>query len=171
MNDRYDTFSQRFFAGIIDAIILTPLGFIEKIVENFADITAIIAGLTIVHGITFSYSIIMHWQTGQTLGKIIMKVKVLHVSESRLLSLRESFMRDSVYVLIETISLFILFAQTILKGEYTDYEGWVAGILGSIGFVWFLVEIITMFGNDKKRAFHDLMADSVVVNENITSTR
>jgi len=42
MNDRYDTFSQRFFAGIIDGMILTPLCFIEKIVENFADVTAII---------------------------------------------------------------------------------------------------------------------------------
>lgn len=165
MNPRYDTFWQRFFAGIIDGVILMPLGFVEKIFEDLKNPTAIIIGLTIVHAITFSYSIVMHWQTGQTLGKVITKVKVLHVSETRLLTLQESFMRDSVYVLLETVGLFILFANIISEGEYRSHDGWVAGVLGSLGFLWFLLEIFTMLGNEKRRAFHDMMAHSVVVDD------
>ncbi len=35
--------------------------------------------------------------------------------------------------------------------------------IGSIHFIWFGVEIITMLTNEKRRALHDFIARSVVV--------
>lgn len=34
-----------------------------------------------------------------------------------------------------------------------------------LGTIWFLLEIVTLMTNDKRRAFHDLIANSVVIKD------
>jgi uncharacterized RDD family membrane protein YckC len=46
----------------------------------------------------------------------------------------------------------------------------VESFLSWLGFFWFLVEIVTMLNNPQTRAFHDLMAGSVVISDYFSKT-
>jgi len=44
-----------------------------------------------------------------------------------------------------------------------DHLGLVGKILDVAGFSWFILEVITMLTNSKRRALHDWIAGTVVV--------
>ena len=163
--DKYDTFSRRLFAGFIDGLVFVPIYFLDDAIKKFSSIPFLVIGLILVYTSSYVYSIFFHWRYGQTLGKMAMKVRVVDVSEVKLLTLRQSFMRDSVFMLIETLGLIILIFEVVNLGFFPSHNGGIDYYLSSLGFLWFLVEIVTMLTNNKKRAFHDLMAGSVVINE------
>lgn len=99
-----------------------------------------------------------------------MKIRVVHVSEERLLSLREAFMRDAVYLVLEVLGILVLVFQIIKLGRYPTSDSMVESFLSWLGFFWFLVEIVTMLNNPKRGAFHDLMARSVVISDYFSKT-
>jgi uncharacterized RDD family membrane protein YckC len=164
--DKYDTFQRRLFAGFIDGLVFIPIYFLDSISKSLDDTPLIVLGLLISNASLYVYSILMHWKYGQTIGKMAMKVRVIDISETRLLSLKQSFMRDSVYVVFETLGLLFVIFQVIKLGHYDKvamrfddyYIDW-------FGFIWFILELVTMMTNDKRRAIHDFMANSVVINE------
>ena len=111
------------------------------------------------------YSVLLHAKYGQTFGKMAIGVKVLDVTEGRLPTLRQAFIRDSGYIVLNTFAMFYLI-YLVLAGQYTPaaeitlLPGQIL-VWASLG--WFLLEIITMATNDKRRAFHDFLAKTVVV--------
>jgi uncharacterized RDD family membrane protein YckC len=127
----------------------------------------LIAWAIFTHSAPWVYSVALHTRYGQTLGKRAARVKVLDVSETRLPSLSQALFRDIGDIVPTAIGLtyFIYFVAT---QSYTQGAGLLGGWPGKIidysGFAWFLLEIITMFTNSKRRAFHDLIAGTVVVN-------
>jgi hypothetical protein len=42
-------------------------------------------------------------------------------------------------------------------------DHWLLIVLAFVNLGWFLLELATMFTNSKRRAFHDLIANTVVV--------
>ena len=75
---KYKTFWPRFWAGVIDGFVLLPLSFLNSWV--FANITA--KGVLVIWFVYFSlsgliYSVLMHGNFGQTVGKMVTRVKVL----------------------------------------------------------------------------------------------
>jgi uncharacterized RDD family membrane protein YckC len=164
--DRYNTFSARFLAGIIDGVILIPIGLIEYWIINSSDNTFIlIMGVLFSYSSFYIYTVYFHWSTGQTLGKKWMNIRVVDKSETRLLTLRQSFMRDSIYIILEVIGLIILISSIIQLGEYPFGESVIENYLDWLGVLWFLLEIVTMLTNERRRALHDFLANSVVIRE------
>jgi uncharacterized RDD family membrane protein YckC len=113
----------------------------------------------------YVYTIFFHWSTGQTLGKKWMDVRVIDKSEKRLLTLKQSFMRDSIYIILEMIGLIVLISRIIQLGQYPFGESIITNYLDWLTILWFLLEIGTMLTNERRRAIHDFLADSVVIRD------
>jgi len=167
MVDRYSTFGARFVAGMIDGLVFIPLVIIQLNFINSPDddVTLFLVWSTIAYSSYWLYTVLLHARYGQTLGKRVVGVKVLDVSESRIPTLSQALLRDSVYIVLNTLTLAYLF-MLVLRGQYTAValtDSAPARIMNWIGWGWFLTEFVTMLMNDKRRALHDFIARTVVV--------
>lgn len=162
--DKYKTTMHRFWAGVVDGVILIPLGWVDDLVYGPARPTAlIIAWMLISYPAYWLYGVLMHGFYGQTLGKMLLKVKVLDVSEAPI-TMRQAFLRDSIYILINTAAV-IISIYYLLSGRQID-DGAITTsyiVLSTAALAWFLAEILTCLTNPKRRALHDFIAGTVVV--------
>lgn len=163
--EKYNTFWGRFWAGFIDSLILAPIGFLDLyFLTPNRHIGLVMTWVAISYSIFFIYSIYFHWKTGQTIGKMLTNVRVMDVSEERGLTLKQAFLRDSIYIVIQIIGMILILINIWRIGEFSEY-----GIepyntyLNYLSLIWFLLEIVTMLSNEKRRAFHDKIANTVVV--------
>ncbi len=166
MNNKYNTFAGRFWAGIIDGLILIPILIIDLIIlQPHNDLYIVIPWLAISYLIYFAYSIYFHWKYGQTIGKKATKVSVVDVSEIKGLRFSQALLRDSIPLLIQFALIIRLVIATIEIGYYDDVKLYnETQILSTVSTVWFLLEVVTMLMNDKRRALHDYIANTVVIN-------
>jgi uncharacterized RDD family membrane protein YckC len=112
------------------------------------------------------YSVSLHAYRGQTVGKKAQHIRVMDVSEEKLPSLKQAMIRD-IGTIVLSSSGFSYFVYLVVTHRYTDplslSTSWPLYILGFANLGWFPLEIVTMFTNSKRRAFHDLIAGTVVV--------
>jgi uncharacterized RDD family membrane protein YckC len=163
---RYITFSRRAWAGIIDGLVLMPIGLADRYLAapERGTLIVLLWG-TVSYSAYWLYSVLLHARYGQTLGKMVAHVEVLDVSEERIPTLRQALLRDSGYIILNCASLVYLFTL-VLSGRYSlDAEtgGAPAMILALANVAWFLLELGTMVTNRKRRALHDYIAGTVVV--------
>jgi uncharacterized RDD family membrane protein YckC len=163
-NQKYHTGLKRFGAAIVDGIVFMPLLLVDQLLPGKTDNNSIIILWTIFKTfLPLFYSIFAHYKYGQTIGKWVAGVKVLDISETKTITLRQSILRDSFYLAIEITGL-LYFMFLILQNGKTEY------ILDNyINFSdqpilwWTIIELISMLLNPKRRAVHDLLARSVVI--------
>ncbi len=108
---------------------------------------------------------------GQTAGKVACKVIVLDVSE-RPISVRPAVLRDIFDVILLPINL-VIYIYRVLHGvdpHASAPMNVVDTFLTYSTANWFLVEIITMLTNDKRRALHDFIAGTVVIRKSVAVT-
>jgi uncharacterized RDD family membrane protein YckC len=95
-----------------------------------------------------------------------MHVKVMDVSEERIPSLRQAFLRDVGYIALNASSI-VYFIYIVVAHRYITGTEQVNGLPGMVlvfaSLGWFLLEVITMLTNSKRRAIHDLIAKTVVL--------
>lgn len=148
---------RRIVAAIIDAVVLSVPG--KAIEANMTLTPAVQAVLDNINTfLPLVYSIALHYRFGQTLGKRIMGIKVLDVSETRLPTFRQAVLRDSVWLGLEVLGLLLAVV------EVGGLE-WLGLVLVNASFLWTILEITTMLLSPKRRAVHDLLAGTVVVRE------
>jgi uncharacterized RDD family membrane protein YckC len=170
IEEKYKTFWPRFLAAIVDSLVFIPLEIADYFIrENYNIINdAAIYFWFILASLAFMiYSVLMHGIYGQTLGKMAMNVKVLDISENKL-SMLQALKRDIIPIILTCICIAIVLLQSI------NYTGTNASsityniasyLIEYVGFAWFIAEIVSMLFNDKRRAIHDFIADSVVIKE------
>ena len=160
----YRTFWPRFWAGVVDGIVFIPITFIDRwVYSNIHWIGVLAIWFVFAQSLPYLYNVLMHGKYGQTVGKMATKVKVVDVSLAKL-SMRQAFLRDSVYIALTTVGI-IIGVPGIIDGE-SPYQNQIpvsAWILAYTSFAWFVVELVTMLTNSKRRALHDFIAGSVVV--------
>ncbi len=164
IENRYKTFASRFLAGIIDSLIFIPFFIISEMF--FTDKYTSQLWLSLSETVLYTfYVVIGHGKYGQTIGKKVMKIKVLDLSESNVIGYKRAMIRESIWILI-SLSLSVYFitdsdgASLGGQDEITRHDN----ISAVVSFAWLAVELITMLTNNKRRALHDFMAASVVVN-------
>ena len=87
----------------------------------------------------------------------------MDISETRNINLKQSFLRDGVYLLADLI-IFLYYIKFVFKtGELQYLSGDFNDFATTPLFIWTLLELITMLTNSKRRAVHDFIAKSVVV--------
>jgi len=163
---KYSTFWARFGAAFIDGIVLLPVLFVLEAVALEQDSLRLLLLAKVVHlWASFAYSILLHGQFGQTVGKMVTRVKVLDVTEKPL-GMWRAFLRDSIPLALCCISLGLQI-PVFLKGTEEAFVGLVQTVpyilFSAVSFLWFLAEMVTMLFNRKRRAVHDLVAGSVVI--------
>jgi len=169
--NRYKTFWRRFWAGMADGVVFLPLIFISKAVWSHSD-TVPVSLLILFHVLQslagHAYKILLHGFFGQTIGKMLFKVKVIDASEEAPITLAQAFRRDVVPVIFMIMGLFTQ-VQAILRvrNPFGDPVvrpfGPLTWFMLSFGTLWFWSEFITMLTNKRRRAVHDLIAGSVVI--------
>jgi uncharacterized RDD family membrane protein YckC len=162
--ERYYAFWRRLGAGLFDGIILTIISLLcAKYIFSYTQLPSF--ALTVALSILpFLYSVLLTGLFGQTIGKIIMGVKVLDLGERKVIGIKRAILRDSVPIILQILSLCILGLHAIEVLSVTDEVSSVAeSIISWTSFLWFIIELITMFLNRKRRAVHDLIASSVVI--------
>src|SRR4030095_964195 len=163
---KYHTFWPRFWAGFVDGLVFLPISFLDGYLSAPArGAFVLIVWGVVSYSVYWLYSVLLHTRYGQTLGKMAAKVRVLDLSEERIPSLRQAFIRDIGYIVLNSLSLF-WFLYLVVAGRYANQADIVSGPGGLLAFAslgWFLLEIITMLTNTKRRAFHDFIAGTVVV--------
>jgi uncharacterized RDD family membrane protein YckC len=163
---RYSTVGPRAWAGLFDGLVFLPVTLVDHYLrapERGA--VTLLVWSTVVYTLYWLYSVLMHARYGQTLGKMATRVKVLDVSEERIPTLRQAFLRDIGYIIPNVGSLIYLFTL-VLSGRYShdaEVEGAPAMILSLAALAWFLLELASMATNRKRRALHDFIAGTVVV--------
>jgi uncharacterized RDD family membrane protein YckC len=164
---RYDTFSPRFWAGFVDGLVFLPVSLLDNYLSSPARTPfVLIAWALFSYTAYWVYSVSLVAYRGQTVGKKVANVKVMDVSEKRLPSLRQALLRDIGEIVPSTLAL-IYVIYLVISHRYSEpfstSSHWPIFALGFANLGWFLLEITTMLTNSKRRAFHDLIAGTVVV--------
>ena len=115
--ERYHAFWRRLCAGLIDVLVLATLSLLAvKFITS--------KGLYLSYGITVGlalipilYSVLLTGLLGQTIGKIIMGIKVLDLGEKQYIGIKRAVFRDSVPIFFPTVpkSIFIVGSANIMS--------------------------------------------------------
>ncbi len=175
---KFAGFWQRFCAGCIDFFVLLlpliALGWLGSLSYAAAIICAVPCGL-----LFWYYTFHFHAATGQTIGKRTLGIRVVRLDGSRI-GRSDAFRRSAVYLLFAVISITgilcgllalssaefttsdWLHQQQLVQQSRPSFIRW-ADIAVQI---WVWGEVFTMLFNRQKRAIHDFIAGTVVINEN-----
>lgn len=163
---KYSTFWPRFWAATIDGIVFAIMLYVECLVFGF-EYSAEDKFLQALNGVQFAiYAIFMHGYFGQTLGKMIMDVKVLDHDTETEINVKQALRRESVNLVLNIAwVLIILVVATSLEISGSISEGLSYAVIGFgvLAMIWGISEFVTMLFNDKRRALHDYIGKTVVV--------
>jgi len=172
----YAGFWQRLGAGIIDAIFLIPVLYLLYYLEGASIVAAIIAA--IVASLWFSvYTVYFHYRFGATVGKMAAKIKVTNPDGSAI-NFRQAVLRSSVDIAFAVLAITaqiiaisqanpeqFLSAGFMERAEYIFplYPSWHVPVDKGLN-IWIWGEFIVLLLNKRKRAIHDFIAGTVVIN-------
>jgi uncharacterized RDD family membrane protein YckC len=164
---KYSTFGPRFWAGFVDGLVFLPVSLLDDYLSSPARTALVLVAWAVFsYSAYWAYSVSLHALRGQTVGKKYKHVKVLDVSEERIPSLRQAILRDIGGITAGICGTFY-FSYIVLAHKYAGTDEllshWPWRILAFANLGWFLLELVTMITNPKRRAFHDLIARTVVV--------
>lgn len=173
----YAGFWKRFFAGFVDLLVFVPFIFLFHFIDGISIEAAMIGA--VLSGLMYSvYSISFHYKFGATVGKMAAGIKVTQPNGDAIgwqhAILRSSF--DVVFAIaticIQLIALsqvdpaIYLNAGFTAKGQHMMqfYPAW-HDMLNLVTFVWVFSEFVVLLFNERKRALHDFIAGTVVVQQ------
>jgi uncharacterized RDD family membrane protein YckC len=166
----YASFGKRVLASLIDGLIFIPTYCLAEYNYNTWKLLPLELLLTILLPIV--YKIVTEWQYGATLGKLIMKLKIVD-TELNSISFIQSLKRFSIYFLsyffsvMSTIAVFYHPEFYQVSGEEMEFlfETDIHWILLTMIFLVNFFTIIFVLGTKKRQTLHDLIAQTYCVNE------
>jgi len=176
---KYAGFFQRLGSALIDIVILIPISFI-LIWGN--EQSRLFTLYYFVPGLIFTvfYHVYLVKKYGGTPGKLILNIKITKLDETDV-GYKEAIIRQIIN-LIFGIALQvhnILAVLNMTDDEYFSYNWITRGqiiieyspmwyyILLALTNIWFYGEFIVMLTNKERRAIHDFMAGTIVINKKV----
>jgi uncharacterized RDD family membrane protein YckC len=173
--ERYSTFGPRFWTGSIDSCVLWPVGFVTTALLSLNVPRLIAAALVVMESLAWLlYTVVMHARYGQTVGKMVTKVRVLDFRTEGSISWCQAWLREGI-PMVPSLGLLGWEVVLILNGslnpsalangeELAARKGfWLLTVLPAL---WFAAEVLTMLTNEKRRALHDFIAGTLEVRTN-----
>jgi uncharacterized RDD family membrane protein YckC len=172
MIEKYSTFAPRFWSESVDSCVLAPIGFISyailslNIPRSQAELVVIVQNLA-----WLLYTVVMHGRYGQTVGKMVTKVRVVDFRTEGKISFLQAWLREGIPMVL-SLGMVGYEVLCILNGSLTPKSvangsappfGKLFWLLAALPSLWFVAEVVTMLTNDKRRALHDFIAGTVVV--------
>jgi uncharacterized RDD family membrane protein YckC len=173
----YAGFWKRFWATIIDLIVMAPVLYLFWFVrlkgpdKNFAILITLVSSL--VFGM---YNVFFNARFGGSPGKLAMGIRITKPDGSRIGWL-EAWKRSSVDLLYTSLIFFgnIWAFLQVDASKYSSiefsgrasllnlYYPWWYHTVGTLEQVWFWSELVVLLFNKRKRAIHDFIAGTVVI--------
>lgn len=154
--ERYQTGWRRFFAAILDGILLGAasgiLHFLSGRDLGEFDLVQIL------------YTVLLTWRWAGTPGKLVLNLNVVDHKTEQPISLKQSCLREigTIVFLFLGISISLLSGRSL--GATWDVTVHALNAASSMGAsLWILVEILSMLTDPKRRAIHDRIAGTVVI--------
>jgi len=161
--ERYSTLGDRLFANMIDGFILRLWGFIISFIpvsDSFFN-SKILLPIALLYPVL--YTILFHGFAGQTIGKMIIGIKIFDKSEKVKNTFGQAVLRDIIPLVVMLVFYLIsIFGVTSDDSVLTFSTLFLLYII----VIWSLLEIITLLFNKKHRALHDFIAGTVVLKIN-----
>jgi len=160
---KYNTVGKRLGAAAVDAIIVMPLSLLESFLSGriYNELLSVVLA-SIFTFCPIVYSVILHGWSGQTVGKWVAGIKVVDVSENRLMTFTQAAFRDSLNIVLATI-VFIIFVRSIFWQGNAKGISDALDIFLNVSIITTGLELLSMLLNNKHRAIHDYLGKSVVI--------
>ena len=175
LTERYSTFGPRFWTGFVDSCVLWPVGFVTTALLSLNIPRTLAALLVTAESLAWLlYTVVMHARHGQTVGKMVTKVRVVDFRTEGSISWLQAWIREGIPMLL-SLGLLVWEVSLILTGSLNpstlaSSEGLVTAkgfwLLTALPGLWFVAEALPMLTNEKRRAIHDFIAGTVVVRTN-----
>lgn len=166
--EKYRTLAPRFGALILDLILLLPLAIFDEQIKNAGFSQPVKWALFFIIGLAeIMYYVVMHGLYGQTVGKMLMKVKVLDISEAAV-KFRQALIRDLPPLLFTAGSFVLFYPLNPNEIDPNSPDYWKNPFLTLI-LIWSVADLLSALTNVKRRALHDYLAGTVVVRLNQNS--
>ena len=163
--ERYRTLLRRLGASLIDiwpiAPFLVALYIWDDLPYDHIASLLINCGMYLVIA---GYYVVMHARTGQTIGKRICGVRVVTVSDESQISWKQSLLRESPMLLFFAVfsyfdlTIFVLGEANTPLAIATSYA-----LAESVQRYWNFGDALCALCNFKRRSFHDLIGQTVVI--------
>lgn len=169
--DRYRTLTRRIVALLIDGLVFTPIIAINALTAQYE----LPWWMTIVQRVLFAligvgYYVLLHWKYGQTVGKMVMRLKVVSLDE-RPISLRQSLIRHIFYIIERFVALCLLvYFVSIGYSLSSELRTTIQLYLSIPIYIWIITDTLVCIVNKQDRALHDLIAGTVVVRLDVPET-
>lgn len=168
---RYDTFSQRIGAAIIDGLVMLPFAFADELIFAQRDtLWLILLWMPVSYSIYLLYTILGHGLYGQTLGKRAAGLRVLDNATEQPITILQAVRREIPWIIFSILILATDIAVIYNGFELTGTLFYARVGLSYATIVWIIVEIVSCLFNSKRRAVHDLIGGTVVVRDNVPLT-
>lgn len=172
---KYSSFWQRLAAVFVDIGLFLPIFALVQWLENssrFGAIALLVPASLLVN----AYPVYFHGRFGQTIGKRFVRIKLIQATGEPA-GWREAWLRSSVDIAFAILALIAQYIalQTISDLQYIS-SGWLERTRllqsyepASLSWVyvtssaWAWSELATMLLNKRRRALHDFIAGTVVV--------
>jgi uncharacterized RDD family membrane protein YckC len=167
---RYKTFWRRFGAGIIDSFVLAPvmlfaIPLIVVAIANGSEVL-LLAVVAMMSSASILYSVLMHSNGGQTVGKMATGVVVVREADLGPIGMAEAIKRDSGQIFF-AVTGWVILALTMPDldgfGQTSGNENPIGAVNDWASGLWFLAEMVSIWTNPRRRAVHDFIAGTVVV--------
>lgn len=171
----YAGFWARLKASLIDCLVIFPVIFGQYYLVSLSKVPGMAIEFLFAF-IYLAYPIFFHARFGQTIGKLAARIRLVDQSGAPIFW-RQAFLRTSVDAIL-TVPLAIgsvwalsklppdMFGvgENVLLGD--AYEAALPPLQRSFElllFIWMTSEVITVLFNKKRRAIHDFIAGTVVI--------
>ena len=121
------------------------------------------------------YRVVMHAHRGQTVGKVVTRIRVVTMSGLRI-SWREALLRDSISIVFTALATTSTLIAVTLMPEAAWGLGWreTARMLDgaepswgpwakAAGALWLWIDLLALLVNRQRRTLHDLIAGTGVI--------
>lgn len=171
----YTGFWSRFAARLTDSLVFMPIILALHALSRQSIATALLAEVAAVLLYVF-YIVYGHYRLGGTIGKWLFDIRVTRPDGSRI-TLKQSLVRASVEILLLaylTLGEMLAIRRTepghYLSTSFFDQAEylspflpmWYDEVLLAAG-IWYFTALFVLLFNKRKRALHDYMAGTVVI--------
>lgn len=166
---RYSTFSARIIAAVIDWVLFLPLGILHLALEDYFALHTLehLIWLPVYFGLYPCYSVWMNGTYCQTIGKRLMRIRIVRHPDEAPIGYVDALLRDLPYLIVVCIETGMAM-WSVIQPSIADQPAveFVSDFSQFALTTWFLLELITMLMNEKRRSLHDFIAGTVVVFSN-----
>ena len=170
----YSGFWPRLGAMLLDLLIVIPVLVFTVLLDSFDKHLYL---LTLFTSLLFNfwYQVYLPYKYGGTPGKLIVGIRIVKLDSSAI-GWREAILRESVYLIIMVINIFVMSVAVFLadnevyknldwleQAEYLDSLVVGSSITYYLNQIWTWSEMVVLLTNKRKRAIHDFIAGTVIV--------